>query len=92
MMQTASFLYQSTLTNPMLSEIYGLEPEMSSLFYMIAGVGFIIFTPIAFQLRSRKIMLRRSIIFMALCVMGFAMIIRTGDLRGKAKIYWVYIG
>jgi hypothetical protein len=32
----------------MLSEIYGLEPEMSSLFYMLAGVGFILFTPIAF--------------------------------------------
>jgi hypothetical protein len=32
----------------MLYEIYNLEPEKSSLFYTLAGVAFIITTPVAF--------------------------------------------
>jgi len=30
--------------------------------------------------------------FASLVLMGIAMIVRTGDLRGNAMIYWVYIG
>ena len=89
---TAVFLYQSTIMNPMLYEIYKLEPEKSSLFFTLAGVAFIITTPVAFQLRSRKIMRRRTIMFLALMMMSSAMIMRTGDIKGEAHIVWVYIG
>jgi hypothetical protein len=65
---TASFLYQSTIMNPMLYEMYKLEPEKSSLFYTIAALAFVIGTPVAFFLRSRKIMKRRSIMFTALVI------------------------
>ena len=77
--------------NPMLSQIYDLAPEKSSLFFTIAGVTFIITTPVAFQLRSRNIARRRTIIYVALAVMAFANLIRTGDYRGEAKIAWVYV-
>lgn len=89
---TAAFLYQSTIMNPMLSTIYELEPEKSSLFYTLAGVAFLITTPVAFLLRSKKLAKRRTIMFWALFFMGVGMIIRTGDLRGEAMIYWVYLG
>ena len=78
--------------NPMLNEIYKLEPEKSSLFYTLAGVAFSITTPLAFQLRSRKIMRRRPIMFLALIMMSAAMIMRTGDIKGEAHIAWAYIG
>lgn len=89
---TAAFLYQSTIMNPMLSEIYNLEPAKSSLFYTIAGVSFLFTTPVAFLLRTKNIAKRRTIMFWALFMMGVGMIVRTGNLRGNDKIYWVYIG
>ena len=47
-MFTASFMYQSTILNPMLSSVYEMEPEKSSLLYTLAGVSFFITTPVAF--------------------------------------------
>ena len=76
-----SFLYQTTLMNPMLLEIYGLETEVSSLFYTISGVAFVLSTPVAFMLRSKRIMRRRSIMMSGMVLMGIASIVRTGDLR-----------
>ncbi len=89
---TAAFLYQSTILNPMLYEIYTLEPEKSSLFFTLSAVAFVVTTPVAFQLRSRKIARRRPIMYFALLLMASAMIMRTGDLKGEAHIVWVYIG
>lgn len=78
---TGGFLYVSTILNPMLLEYYKMETEKSSLFYTLAGVAFLISTPIAFQLRSRKLMARRAILVMGMWLMGFSMIIRTGNLK-----------
>lgn len=89
---TAAFLYQSTIMNPMLSEIYGLSPEKSSLFYTLAGVAFLVATPVAFQLRKRKLAKRRPIMYWSLIGMGIGMIIRTGNLGEEPKIVWVYVG
>jgi predicted MFS family arabinose efflux permease len=44
----AAFLYQATILNPMLEELYGMVPEKSSLVYTLGGVAFIITTPLAF--------------------------------------------
>lgn len=74
----------------MLSSIYGLETEISSLFFTISALSFVFGTPITFQLRKRKLASRRSIIYVALSLMGLAMIIRTGNLRGNEVIHWVY--
>ena len=89
---TAAFLYQSTIMNPMLEKVYELEPEKSSLFYTLAGVAFLVATPVAFLLRSKNLAKRRTIMFWSLFGMGIGMIVRTGDLRGEAMIYWVYLG
>ena len=77
--------------NPMLDQIYGLPPQKSSLLFIIESFSYIITTPVAFQLRSRNIARRRTIIYVALAVMAFANLIRTGDYRGEAKIAWVYV-
>ncbi len=87
-----AFYYQSTIINPMLVDLYELDVEKSSLLYTLSGVAFIIAAPVAFQLRSRKIMKRRVIIYFAMFLTSFALIIRTGNLLGNEKIYWVYIG
>ena len=76
----------------MLAEIYNLTPEKASLIFTITGIAFILTTPVAFQLRSRKIVRRRTIMFIALMMMASAMIMRTGDIRGEAHIAWVYLG
>jgi hypothetical protein len=67
----------------MLLEIYGLEAEVSSLFYTISGVAFVLCTPIAFMLRSKRIMRRRSIMMLGMVMMGVSSIVRTGDLIDK---------
>jgi MFS family permease len=68
-----------------------METEKSSLFYTLAGVAFLISTPIAFQLRSRKLMARRAILVMGMWLMGFSMIIRTGNLKQKENLWMVYL-
>lgn len=78
--------------NPMLSSIYELDVEISSLFITISGVAYVIFMPLAPMLRTRKIMRRRVIMFSSLVLMGFACVMRTGNLKGEQHIYWVYIG
>ena len=47
-MFTASFMYQSTILNPMLNSTYEMEPEKSSLLYTLAGISFLVTTPVAF--------------------------------------------
>lgn len=69
-----------------------MDVELSSLFYTISGIAFLFATPIAFILRSRKLMRRRVILYCALIAMGVGCIIRTGNLFKKKHVYWVYIG
>ncbi len=54
-------LYQSSILNTMLRDYYGLEPEKSTLFYTLGGVGFLVAAPVTFLLKSRKIMRRRVV-------------------------------
>lgn len=76
----------------MLVTVYGLDVEMSSLFYILSGVAFLLTTPVAFILRSRRIMRRRVIIYMALVIMGAGCVVRTGNMTGDENIAWVYVG
>lgn len=76
--------------NPMLITIYEMPIEKSSLVFVISAFAFIASTPITFILRKKKYVSRRTIIYTGLFLMGFAMIVRTGDLFGKKKIGWVY--
>lgn len=76
----------------MLVQLYGMEVEISSMFFTISGVAFIAVTPIAFILRSRRIMRRRVIMYMSLVLMGVACIVRTGNIKGEKNLYWVWIG
>ena len=88
---TSTTLFSMTIMNPMLSDIYGIEPEKSSLLFTLSGVAFLCSTPIAFTLRSRKLAKRRAIIFFAQIVMGAACILRTGNLLGEMNLWLVYI-
>lgn len=88
----AMFLYVTTILNPMLREVHNLDTEASTLFYVLSGISFLMTTPIAFYLRSRKIMKRRVIMFVALCIMGLGMIIRTGDFRDFLMITYMFPG
>jgi predicted MFS family arabinose efflux permease len=88
---TSTTLFSMTIMNPMLSDIYGIEPEKSSLLFTLSGVAFLCSTPIAFALRSRKLAKRRAIIFFAQIVMGVACILRTGNLLGEMNLWLVYI-
>jgi predicted MFS family arabinose efflux permease len=54
-------LYQSSILNTMLHDYYGLEPDKSTLFYTLGGVGFLVAAPVTFILKSRKIMRRRVV-------------------------------
>lgn len=89
---TAAFLYQSTIINPMLAEIYQMEPEKSTLFFTIAGIAFLVATPVAFELRKRRMAKRRSIQYVSLVGMGVGMIIRTGNFGEEPHLWWVYVG
>lgn len=86
----ASFLYVTTILNPMLREIHKLDTEASTLFYVLSGLSFLLTTPIAFYLRSHRIMKRRMIMYLALCMMGLGMIIRTGDFRDYLLISYFF--
>lgn len=89
---TAAFLYQSTIINPMLAEIYQMEPEKSTLFFTIAGIAFLVATPVAFELRKRRMAKRRTIQYVSLVGMGVGMIIRTGNFGEDPHLWWVYVG
>lgn len=86
----AAMMFQTTIMNPMLNTLYGFDPELSSLFFTIGAVSFIFGTPIAFQLRKRKLFSRRMIIFCSQTCFGASMIMRSGNLTGNAIIHWVY--
>lgn len=86
------FLYESTLLNPMLIEFYKMDIEKSSFFYTLGSISFLLSTPISFQLRKRKLISRRSILVIGLALMGFSMIIMTGNLTGNLNLWMVYLG
>jgi drug/metabolite transporter (DMT)-like permease len=67
----------------MLVTIYEMDVEKSSLFYILSGIAFLVATPVAFILRSRQVMRRRVILFMALAIMGLGCVVRTGNFTGK---------
>jgi MFS family permease len=89
---TASFMYQSTLINPMLTSIYDIKVELSSMFFTISGIAFILATPIAFILRTKRLMRRRVIMYCALTLMGIACVVRTGNITGNKNLYWCWVG
>lgn len=86
----SAMTFQSTIMNPMLTTIYDLPPSKSSLVFTISALAFVLGAPLTHFLRKRKIVSRRTIIYVGLFLMGFAMIVRTGDIFGQARIGWVY--
>lgn len=75
----------------MVSSTYGIKPDFSSLIYTIASIGFVLGAPVVMQLRERKILRRRVILLLGYCLMGTAMIFRTGNIMGNLNLWMVYI-
>jgi hypothetical protein len=79
----------------MLYTYYGLEPEQSVLFVVIAAGGMILTLPLVGLVRKYDLLSRRTIIYCGFAIMGASMLMRTGNLdwiRTQKHIEMVYIG
>jgi hypothetical protein len=70
----------------MLVTIYDLEPSKSTLVYVGASLGFILATPIAGILMSRKLVNRRLITYAGFWLIIVGMVIRTGDFGDEPML------
>ena len=84
--------YQTSVYNMMLTEIHGLDPQVSTLIYILNGIGLLIATPIAGYLVKYSILSRRAVSYAGFITLSIGMVIRTGDFFDEPMLWMAILG
>ena len=84
--------YQTSVYNMMLTEIHGLDPQVSTLIYILNGIGLLIATPIAGYLVKYSILSRRAVSYAGFITLSIGMFIRTGDFFDEPMLWMAILG
>ena len=88
------FAYWGSILNPMLLTYYGMPPEKSTLIFLSSAPCYILFAPLAFKLLEKKLIRRRTLIYLVMSFWGVLCIFATGNLQiinDSSKIWQVII-
>ena len=76
----------------MLTEVHGLDPQVSTLIYVLNGVGLVIATPLAGYLIKYNVLSRRAVAYVGFIVLSVGMFIRTGDFFSEPMLWMAILG
>lgn len=84
--------YQTSIYNMMLTEVHGLDPQVSTLIYVLNGLGLVIATPLAGYLIKYNVLSRRAVAYIGFLVLSIGMFIRTGDFFAEPMLWMAIMG
>jgi predicted MFS family arabinose efflux permease len=76
----------------MLTEVHGLDPQVSTLIYVLNGVGLVFATPLAGYLIKYNVLSRRAVAYVGFLVLSVGMFIRTGDFFAEPMLWMAILG
>lgn len=65
--------YQGSCLNVMLVQVHGLDPQTSTLVYLVGSLGFILGTQISGQILNRQLMSRRGLTYLGCLLVALGM-------------------
>lgn len=76
----------------MLTEVHGLDPQVSTLIYILNGLGLVIATPFAAYSVKYNWLTRRAVAYLGFIMLAIGMFIRTGDFFTEPLLWMAILG